>query len=210
MLRRGAPIAVILDIMLGGESTWPLLSELKANPSRRRSRCTSSPSWTTSTRRWRSARTASPRSRSSAAGCSSGSAAAAPIPRERVVVVDDDAASRYLLGGLLAETRFEAVEATDGARASSSCAPSRPPRSSSISRCRGRWRARARELRADPATRGCRWSSTRAELDAGVRARLAGASAIISKEAPSRATALQRSGRRSEAVARAGAAEATT
>jgi CheY-like chemotaxis protein len=37
------------------------------------------------------------------------------VPTETLLVVDDDAGSRYVLGALLAETRYTVVEATSGA-----------------------------------------------------------------------------------------------
>ncbi len=118
-------------------------------------------------------------------------AAVASLPRDQVLVVDDDPAARYLLGGLLAETRYEAIEASDGARALELLSQRRPSAVFLDLEMPGLPGAEVlRRIREDPANETLPVVVyTSRVLDAEERARLAGASAFVSKEA-SRAAAL--------------------
>ena len=109
------------------------------------------------------------------------------------MIVDDDAASRYLLRELLAETRFEIAEAGDGERGielARSLSPAAIFLDLQMPGLRGE-EVLAR-LRADPATRSVPVIVYSAlALDEAARTALAAATAILSKEAPSRAVALK-------------------
>src|SRR5262249_36534390 len=121
-------------------------------------------------------------------------ALAAPDPAEKVLVIDDDEVSRYLLKGLLADTRFTVVEASGGAEGLRLAAAERPravfldldmPDLSGYEVLEA--------LRADAATRHVPVIiHTSKVLEDADRERLAGAAAILPKESPSREAALAR------------------
>jgi signal transduction histidine kinase/CheY-like chemotaxis protein len=108
------PLAVVLDILLEGENTWELLGELKR------------PGPTQNLPLWVVSMVDNPQK---ALALGADDFCVKPVERawlldrlrgltergqERVLIVDDNEVARYLLRGLLAETRFSVVEATDG------------------------------------------------------------------------------------------------
>jgi signal transduction histidine kinase/CheY-like chemotaxis protein len=110
------PLAVILDVLLEGENTWELLADLKRQPQTR-----NVPVWVvTMVDNQHKARAlgaddfcAKPVERGWLLDRLS--ASADRVGREKVLLVDDDDVSRYLLKGLLADTRFASLEAAGGA-----------------------------------------------------------------------------------------------
>jgi signal transduction histidine kinase/CheY-like chemotaxis protein len=192
-LQRVRPIAVILDVMLGNESSWPFLEEVKSDPTtagipvlvvtivaneeRARSRGADAFAEKPVDREWLLGQLWR---------------AADAIPREEVLVVDDDEASRYLIRGLLAETRFRVREASSGEEAL------RLASERSYAAMFLDWRmpgldggAVLEKLREDAVTRNLPvvfWTGH--ELGPSERARAAGSSAILSKAA-ARPAALQ-------------------
>ena len=115
ILSRIRPVAVVLDIVLQGGTSWDLLVELKRDDATR-----DIPVWVVSVyaeaekakalgaddfalqpldRRWLIERLRK---------------AVGTRPRESFLVIDDDDVSRYLLKGLLTDTRFAVLEATTG------------------------------------------------------------------------------------------------
>jgi signal transduction histidine kinase/CheY-like chemotaxis protein len=114
-LERIRPAAVVLDVMLDGETSWNFLNELKLNPETR-----DIPALVvTVVDRERKAR---------ALGADEFfvkpldkdwllkrlRTIAAPGPVERVLIIDDDEVSRYVVRRLLAGTRYKLIEAVDG------------------------------------------------------------------------------------------------
>ena len=109
------PVAVVVDILLNGENSWALLSEIKANEATR-----DIPVYVVSV--------VDSRAKAKALGASASQVK--PIDRnwllaqlklaaggsavERILVIDDDDISRYLLSGLLADARFSTFEANNG------------------------------------------------------------------------------------------------
>jgi signal transduction histidine kinase/CheY-like chemotaxis protein len=192
IIREVRPVAAIVDIMLGQESAWSLISEVKAGATtrgmpvyvvtmvdnRHKAKALGADDFAEKpvARAWLLDRLAS---------------AVASLPRDRVLVVDDDPAARYLLAGLLEETRYEPIEASDGARALELLARSRPSAVFLDLDMPGLPGEEVlRRIREDPANESLPVVvySSRA-LDADARARLVGASAFVSKEA-SRGAAL--------------------
>jgi signal transduction histidine kinase/DNA-binding response OmpR family regulator len=116
LLKLMRPVAIVLDILLDGESTWDLMAELKRQADTR-----DIPLFVVTM--------VDNRHKAAALGAD----AFCPKPvdrawllerlhglaesdaREKVLLIDDDEVSRYLLKGLLADTRYEAVESADGA-----------------------------------------------------------------------------------------------
>jgi signal transduction histidine kinase/CheY-like chemotaxis protein len=206
IVREVRPVAAVVDIMLGHESAWSLLSELKAGQitkgmpvfvvtlvdNRHKATALGADDFAEKPveRAWLLERL-----RGAVEGLS----------RERALVVDDDPAARYLLAGLLAETRYEVIEASDGERGLALAVAHGPsvifldlempglPGEDVL-----------RRLRADPRTEETPVVVyTSRVLDGAGRALLPGATAFLSKEA-SRATAL---GVIRETMARAAARE---
>ncbi len=115
-LKEIQPLAVVLDILLEGESAWDLLGELKRQPHTR-----NLPVWVVTM----------VDNQHKARALGADDFCVKPIERawlldrlnnlvraskrEKVLVVDDDEVARYLLRGLLADTRFHVLEAADGA-----------------------------------------------------------------------------------------------
>lgn len=113
LLSRLKPTAVILDILLGGESGWELLTEIKGDPATRhipvfvitlvdneaRARALGADAFHVKPveRGWLLRQLA---------GSVDG--------RNRVLVIDDDEISRYLVQGALNDTEFEVMEAING------------------------------------------------------------------------------------------------
>ena len=186
-LDRLRPVAVVLDLMLGNESAWPLLGEIKSDPGTRavpvlvvtmvaneeRARALGADAFAEKPvdRAWLVDRLWK---------------AVERFPREEVLVVDDDEASRYLMRGLLAETRYRVREAASGAEGLG-LAAERPFAAVFLD-----WNmpdvdggAVLARLRAQPATRNVPvmvWTGQ--ELGPAERDRAAGSSAILSKAAP--------------------------
>jgi signal transduction histidine kinase/CheY-like chemotaxis protein len=120
------PVAVVLDILLEGENTWDLIAELKRpGPTR------DLPVWVvTMVDNHHKARAlgaddfcVKPVDR---AWLVDRLQAATRGTQERVLVIDDNEVSRYLLRGLLADTRFVVLEAADGAEGLRLAARERP------------------------------------------------------------------------------------
>ncbi len=181
------PVAVVLDLMLGSESAWPLLGEIKSDPGTRavpvlvvtmvaneeRARALGADAFAEKPvdRAWLVDRLWK---------------AVERLPREEVLVVDDDEGSRYLMRGLLAETRYRVREAASGTEGLD-LAAERPFAAVILD-----WNmpdvdggAVLARLRAQPATRQLPvvvWTGQ--ELGPAERDRAAGSSAILSKAAP--------------------------
>jgi signal transduction histidine kinase/CheY-like chemotaxis protein len=115
-LQEFRPVAVVLDVLLEGENTWELLAELKG------ARVTRDLPVLVVTM-------VDNQHKALALGADAHcvkpvdrgwlldklNAAAKPAARDRVLLIDDDEVSRYLLKGLLGDTRFAVVEAAGGA-----------------------------------------------------------------------------------------------
>jgi CheY-like chemotaxis protein/anti-sigma regulatory factor (Ser/Thr protein kinase) len=193
LVREVRPVAAVVDIMLGHESAWSLISELKSGPTtkgipvlvvtmvdnRHKAKALGADDFAEKPldRAWLLERLQE---------------AVASVPRERVLVVDDDPAARYLLSGYLSETRYAVVEASDGAEALARVKEAPPVAvfldlqmpGLSGEEVLGR-------LRGDPATAELPIVVyTSRTLDADARAKLPGATAFVSKEA-SRSAALR-------------------
>jgi signal transduction histidine kinase/DNA-binding response OmpR family regulator len=193
VVRRLRPAAVILDLMLGNESAWPFMEELKGDPSTRdlplivitmvaneaRALAQGADAFAEKPveRAWLLERLRK---------------AVDDVPREEVLVVDDDESSRYILRSLLAETRYDVREAASGEEGLR-LAAERPFAAVFLD-----WKmpgldggAVLARLRADEGTRELPvivWTGE--DLGPAERARAAGARAILSKSAP-RPAALQ-------------------
>lgn len=115
MVQTLRPCAVVLDILLEGENGWNLIGELKRQPAMR-----GVPVWVvTIVDNGHKARALGaddfcmkPVER--AWLLDKLHACVRPQGRDKLLLIDDDEASRYLLKGLLADTRFEIVEAASG------------------------------------------------------------------------------------------------
>jgi CheY-like chemotaxis protein len=195
---------VVLDILLEGESAWDLLAELKQSADTR-----DLPVWVvTMVDNQHKARAlgaddfcVKPVDRSWLLERLRG--LVGPGGREKVLVVDDDEVSRYLLRGLLADTRYEALEAADGESGLRLAREGRPRAVFLDLDLPGRSGLEVLQaLRADPATRELPVIiHTARVLEGPERQRLAReAVAVLSKEAPSREVAVARV---REALARA-------
>jgi signal transduction histidine kinase/DNA-binding response OmpR family regulator len=114
-LAQFVPVAVILDVLLDGESTWELLDELKRAPATREI-----PLLVVTMVE----NEAKARSLGADAFCvkpvdrgwlleNLGRASSA-IARDRALVIEDDEASRYVMRGLLTAMNFQVIEADDG------------------------------------------------------------------------------------------------
>jgi signal transduction histidine kinase/CheY-like chemotaxis protein len=196
------PVAVVVDILLEGESTWELIGELKRQPQTR-----SIPLWVVTMvdnqhkavalgaddfcvkpvdRAWLLNRL------TPLTGPAGPGGAAA---REKVLVIDDDEVARYLLRGLLADTRFTLVEASGGEEGLRLAAELRPRvvfLDLELPGLGGFGVLRA--LRGEPATRHVPVVvHTSKVLDAAERQQLARESAaVLPKGLPSREAALAR------------------
>jgi signal transduction histidine kinase/CheY-like chemotaxis protein len=204
LLKEIRPVAVVLDILLEGESTWELMDDLKHKQetrdipvlvvtmvdNRHKAVALGADAFCAKPleRAWLLERLC---------------AVADPAAREKVLLIDDDEVARYLLKGLLADTRFVAVEAADGAEGLR-LARSEHPRmiflDLDLPGVSGFDVLDA--LQADAATRHIPVViHTSKAIEAAERARLAGAAAILSKDNPSREVA---QARLREALVRAG------
>jgi CheY-like chemotaxis protein len=115
MVQTVRPCAVVLDILLEGENGWDLIGELKRQPTMR-----GVPVWVVTV--------VDNRHKARALGADDFCmkpverawlleklhALVRPEGREKLLLIDDEEASRYLLKGLLADSRFEIVEAASG------------------------------------------------------------------------------------------------
>lgn len=118
-LERVRPAAIVLDVMLEGETTWSFLAQIKSDPRTRdipvlvvtvvnreqRARALGADEFFVKPleREWVLKRL---------------DALVRPSPqRQRVLVVDDDEVARYMLRKLLADTRYDVIEAKDGPQA---------------------------------------------------------------------------------------------
>lgn len=114
-LQRVTPAAIVLDVILEGETTWAFLSEIKKDP-----RTRDIPVLVcTVTDREQKARALGadefclkPMDQGWLLKKLRGLARHGPV--ERVLVIDDDEVSRYLVRRLLADTNYQVVEAGDG------------------------------------------------------------------------------------------------
>jgi signal transduction histidine kinase/CheY-like chemotaxis protein len=192
MIREVRPVAAIVDVMLGHESAWSFISELKSGQTtkgipvfvvtlvdnRRKAKALGADDFAEKPvdRGWLLDRLRG---------------AVESIPRERVLVVDDDPASRYALAQVLSETRYEVVEAADGPEGLARVKDVRPSAVFLDLEMPGLGGEEVlRRLREDPGTRELPVIVyTSHVLDAPARAKLVEASAFLSKEA-SRAAAL--------------------
>ncbi|HEY7426798.1 MAG TPA: ATP-binding protein [Gemmataceae bacterium] len=109
------PVAVVLDVLLEGEHTWDLIGELKRQPHMR-----GVPVWVVTV----------VDNHHKALGLGADDFCIKPVDRSwlmtrlhalirpsgqaKLLLIDDDEASRYLLKGLLADTGYEVVEASRG------------------------------------------------------------------------------------------------
>ncbi|HLY12152.1 MAG TPA: ATP-binding protein, partial [Planctomycetota bacterium] len=109
------PVAILLDILLEFENTWTLLSRIKADPSTRdipvivlttvdneaKARSLGADHFSVKPidRDWLIARLEE---------------TVRDVERERVLIIDDDQASRYILKSLLSDTRYVLLEAATG------------------------------------------------------------------------------------------------
>jgi signal transduction histidine kinase/CheY-like chemotaxis protein len=120
-------VAVVLDILLEGENTWDLIAYLKRQPQTR-----NVPVWVVTM--------VDNQHKARALGADDYcmkpvdrgwlldklNALLRPAGRDKVLIIDDDEVARYLLKGLLADTRFETVEASSGAEGLRSAAQEKP------------------------------------------------------------------------------------
>jgi signal transduction histidine kinase/CheY-like chemotaxis protein len=121
------PAAILLDVLLEYENTWNLLSELKSEEKTR-----DIPVIVVTTvdnQRKASSLGAEyfavkPVDRSWLLGCLKESTR--HLPQERVLIVDDDEASRYVLRSLLSDTRYGVLEASGGEEGLRIAAAERP------------------------------------------------------------------------------------
>jgi signal transduction histidine kinase/DNA-binding response OmpR family regulator len=121
------PVAVVMDILLEGENTWDLIADLKRQPHMR-----GVPVWVvTMVDNQHKARAlgaddfcVKPVDR----GWLLDRLHALPRPGspEKLLLIDDDEVARYLLKGLLADTRYEVLEAQAGAEGLRLAAAERP------------------------------------------------------------------------------------
>jgi signal transduction histidine kinase/CheY-like chemotaxis protein len=196
-LARFRPAAVILDVLLEGESTWELLADLKSAEATRDLPVlvvTLVENEAKALALGADAFCAKPVDR--AWLLAHLNAAVRAAPRGTVLVIDDDEASRYLLRGLLGGTGYDVVEAADGEEGLRQARRHRPRAVFLDLDLPGRTGPEVLEaLRADPATRDLAViiNTSRVLGDEDCR-RLtaAGAAAVLSKGHPSREAALAR------------------
>lgn len=114
-LKELRPVAVVLDVLLDGESTWDLIGELKRRPE-----TSDLPVWvvTVVDNRHKALRLGAddfctkPVDRAWLLGRLL--SLMRPQARDHILLIDDDEVSRYLLKGLFADTRYAVSEASGG------------------------------------------------------------------------------------------------
>jgi signal transduction histidine kinase/CheY-like chemotaxis protein len=127
LIKETQPVAVVVDILLEGESTWELIGDLKRQPQTR-----DIPVWVVTM----------VDNRHKALALGADDFCVKPIERvwllerlqgldkreakPKVLIIDDSEVSRYLLKGLLADTRFGVLEATNGEEGLRLAAQERP------------------------------------------------------------------------------------
>jgi signal transduction histidine kinase/CheY-like chemotaxis protein len=193
LIKEARPVAVVVDILLEGENTWELIGELKRQPQTRRL-----PVWVVTMVDNRHKALAlgaddfcvKPVERSWLLGRLQ--SAAARDAADKVLVIDDDEVARYILRGLLADTRFTVIEAVCGEEGLGVVAAERPravfldldlPGLSGFEVLRA--------IRSDPATRHLPVIiHTSRALEEDEKRHLASEAAILPKEARSREAVL--------------------
>lgn len=194
-LARVTPVAIVLDVMLGNETAWPLLQDLKSSArtrgipifvvtlveNRAKARALGADDFAEKPvqRAWLLERLGE---------------AARGVTRPEVLVVDDDDGARYLLRALLAETRFAVAEARDGEEALARVRAVRPAAIFLDLEMPGlRGDDVLARLKEDPATAAVPVIVyTGAEIGPDRRAALARADAILPKSEVSRGALLER------------------
>jgi len=119
-LARVTPAAIVLDVMLDGETSWPFLAELKASPATRDIPVLV----VTVVNRERQARALGadeflikPLDEQAVVRKLASLAGRRGAPITTVLVVDDDDVSRYMVRKVLEGTSYQVIEASDGAQA---------------------------------------------------------------------------------------------
>ncbi len=119
-LARVTPAAIVLDVMLDGETSWPFLAELKANPATRDIPVLV----VTVVNRERQARALGadeflikPLDEQAVIRKLAALASRRGTQISTVLVVDDDDVSRYMVRKVLEGTSYQVIEASDGAQA---------------------------------------------------------------------------------------------
>jgi signal transduction histidine kinase/DNA-binding response OmpR family regulator len=194
-LGRFRPAAVVLDVLLEGESTWELLAEIKGNEATQgvpvlvvtiveneaKARALGADHFCAKPvdRAWLLGRLSAP-----------------PPASGKLLLIDDDEASRYLLKGMLSDTRCEVVEAADAAEGLRAALQERPRAIFLDLDLPDRSGCEVLDaLRAEPGTRGIPVIiSTSRPLGQEEQRRLlkAGAVAVLPKDQASREAALVR------------------
>lgn len=207
ILRRVTPAAIVLDVMLDGETSWPFLAELKADAATRDIPVLV----VTVVNRERQARAlgadeflVKPLDEESILRKLSAIASRRGAAVTTVLVVDDDEVSRYMVRKVLDGTACQVIEAEDGAQAVA-LARARQPQVIFLDFVMPNGNAFdvMDELKSDPTTRAIPIIiHTSQQLDQDAQARLAQeAAAILPKQSMSREVAL---GRIREALMKAG------
>ena len=213
VLSRVTPAAIVLDVMLDGETSWPFLAELKASPQTRDVPVLV----VTVVNRERQARAlgadeflVKPLDEQSVVRKLAALAKRGGTPISTVLVVDDDEVARYMVRKVLEGTDYEVIEAADGAQAVA-MARDRQPQVIFLDFVLPGMTAFdvIDELKSDPLTRHIPVIiHTSAELEAAEQAKLAReAASIIPKQSMNREVAL---GRIRDALTKAGLGNITT
>ncbi len=194
-LKELRPLAMILDVLLEGESSWELLAEIKRDEQTRtipvlvvtvvenqhKALALGADGFATKPvdRGWLLDQLKT---------------LAQPAEREKALLIDDDEVARYLLRGLLADTRYEVIEAASGSEGLRLATRDRPGVIFLDLDMPDRNGFQVLEsLRADPATRDVPVIiHTSRVLAAEDHKRLNGVAAVLSKTTQSREAALAR------------------
>lgn len=207
VLSRVTPAAIVLDVMLDGETSWPFLAELKATAETRDIPVLV----VTVVNRERQARAlgadeflVKPLDEQSVVRKLAALAKRRGTPITTVLVVDDDEVARYMVKKVLEGTSYTVIEASDGAQAVA-MARERHPQVIFLDFVMPGMTAFdvIDELKSNPTTRAIPIIiHTSAQLEPGDRARLSSeAAAIIPKQSMTREVAL---GRIRDALTKAG------
>jgi signal transduction histidine kinase/CheY-like chemotaxis protein len=198
VLARVTPAAIVLDVMLDGETSWPFLAELKATAATRDIPVLV----VTVVNRERQARAlgadeflVKPLDEQAVVRKLAALAKRSGAPITTVLVVDDDEVARYMVRKVLEGTAYQVIEAADGLQAVA-MARERHPQVIFLDFVMPGMTAFdvIDELKSDPMTRAIPIIiHTSAQLEAGERARLATeAASIIPKQSMTREVALGR------------------